>query len=163
MTEKISSLCRKSTTKLRRSAEPSKPSRFNSRAKDMLNFVEMGNHAMAERKNGTILALQLVNQGEVDTVIADWKKLYKDAPPGQPRGPVQSSMEDALMPKATGATSVAKLAVGKRKPGVALAVGKRVSRLAETKYEAPELEPSDEEEDSDGDGDDLWGDIMGGS
>merc|ERR1740123_1396279 len=43
-------------------------------------------------------------------------------------------------------------------------VGKSVSRLAETKYEAPELEPSDEEEeDSDGDGDDLWGDIMGGS
>ena len=43
-------------------------------------------------------------------------------------------------------------------------VGKSVSRLAETKYEAPELEPSDEEdEDSDGDGDDLWGAIMGGN
>lgn len=43
-------------------------------------------------------------------------------------------------------------------------VGKSVGRLAETKYEAPEVEPSDEEdEDSDGDGDDLWGAIMGGS
>ena len=42
-------------------------------------------------------------------------------------------------------------------------VGKSVSRLAETKYEAPEVEASEEEdEDSDNDGDDLWGAIMGG-
>ena len=42
-------------------------------------------------------------------------------------------------------------------------VGKSVSRLAETKYEAPEVEPSDEDEESEGDGDDLWGAIMGGT
>ena len=42
-------------------------------------------------------------------------------------------------------------------------VGKSVSRLAETKYEAPDVEPSDDDdEESDNDGDDLWGAIMGG-
>lgn len=41
-------------------------------------------------------------------------------------------------------------------------VGKSVSKLAETKYEAPEVE-EEEEEESDNEGDDLWGAIMGGS
>merc|ERR1719410_180194 len=43
-------------------------------------------------------------------------------------------------------------------------VGTSVSKLADTKYEAPEVEASEEEEeDSDNEGDDLWGAIMGGS
>ena len=44
-------------------------------------------------------------------------------------------------------------------------VGKSVSKLAETKYEAPvvEAEDEDEDEESDNEGDDLWGAIMGGS
>ena len=41
-------------------------------------------------------------------------------------------------------------------------VGKSVSNLRETKYEAPEVEPSDDDE-SEEEGDDLWGAIMGGS
>merc|ERR1712218_500201 len=42
-------------------------------------------------------------------------------------------------------------------------VGKSVSKLAETKYEVPEVEEEDEDEESDNEGDDLWGAIMGGS
>ena len=42
-------------------------------------------------------------------------------------------------------------------------VGKSVSRLAETKYEVPEVEEEEEDEESDNEGDDLWGAIMGGS
>ena len=42
-------------------------------------------------------------------------------------------------------------------------VGKSVSRLAETKYEVPEVEDEDEDEESDNEGDDLWGAIMGGN
>merc|ERR1712012_174409 len=41
-------------------------------------------------------------------------------------------------------------------------VGMSVSNLRETKYEAPEVEPSDDDE-SEEEGDDLWGAIMGGS
>merc|ERR1719270_1317266 len=41
-------------------------------------------------------------------------------------------------------------------------VGTSVSKLADTKYEAPEVEPSEDEEESDNEGDDLWGAIMGG-
>merc|ERR1712098_647967 len=44
-------------------------------------------------------------------------------------------------------------------------VGTSVSKLADTKYEAPvvEAEEEDEDEESDNEGDDLWGAIMGGS
>merc|ERR1712156_994549 len=88
------------------------------------------------------------------------KEKETEAAPGvsDPAPSATSSSADAKVPAADKVSVIGSI------EEYASLVGTSVSKLADTKYEAPEVEASEEEEeDSDNEGDDLWGAIMGGS
>ena len=141
--------------------DPNNPSKEEVDAAQELEQMTWQDRYMKNKKVKDVVEKSQLMSKVKNKLKEDSKKEKEtEAAPGvsDPAPSASSSSADAKDPAAAKESVIGSI------EEYASLVGTSVSKLADTKYEAPEVEASEEEEeDSDNEGDDLWGAIMGGS